>query len=124
VSQPEQIDRISDPPWHRSSWTGQLVSLDGAATDDFTKDDVAAVIAHGSTPTNDWDGSAAAIVQLKDGRYAAWETWWDCTGSGFSCDAYGGTADIMFALTVQAATEALSEKARELLQWSSPQRKP
>lgn len=58
---------------------------------------------------------SAGIVELVDGRYVAWESSWGPTGSGFHPDAYGGTADILFAATEEAARGALSEKARELL---------
>lgn len=110
------IDDITLAPWHRGEWHGELVSVDECPTDDFTKEDVERVVAWKEDPSKGgWDGSAVGIVQLKDGRFVAWESWWDCTGSGFSRDAYGGDTDIVFARTAEAAHAALTEKARELL---------
>lgn len=39
---------------------------------------------------------------------------WGPTGDGFSCDAYGGTADIVFAHSQAAAEAWLSEDAKRL----------
>lgn len=104
-----------DVPWNRGAWHGSFVSLDGAVTDDFVEADIERVIAFGTTHPNDWDGSSAGIVLLKDGRFCSWESGWGPTGSGFSEDAYGGDADIMFATTADAARNGISERARELL---------
>lgn len=67
-----------------------------------------------STEESDWDGMTAGVVRLKDGRYAAWQAFWDCTGNGFCCDAYGGTSDIVFARTREAAEAFLGEEAMSL----------
>jgi len=104
-------------PWHRGQWDGQFLSLDGASAADFTEDDIDEVLGYGDTGEG-WDGESAGIVLLKDGRYVAWESNWGPTGSGFSCDAYGGEADIAFAQTAGRALEYLSEKSRELIKWA------
>jgi len=106
------IEQLRDPPWNRGEWHGQMVSLDGCATDDFAPGDISAVLATVQRD-NDWDGSEAMIVRLKDGRHVVWSTSWDCTGSGFRCDAYGGNADIAFAHTFEAALNYLSEQDKE-----------
>lgn len=111
------IDSISDAPWTRGNWDGELLSIDGCRTDDFVREDVERLIAYGETP-DDWDGASAGIALLRDGRYIAWESSWGPTGCGFSCDAYGGDADIAFAHTVEAALEHISEGGRELLEWA------
>lgn len=112
-----EIDSISDTPWTRHEWSGGLVSIDGCDAHDFTRDDVDRVIAYGDTGKG-WDGRSAGIALLKDGRFIAWESTWDATGSGFCCDAYGGDADIGFARTLESATKYISEQGRELLQWT------
>lgn len=111
----KRIDDIEPAPWGRNEWTGALVSLEGCPANDFSREDVAEVIACGRT-ADDWSGEAVAIVRLRDGRYAAWETWWDATGDGFYVDAYGGDTDIMFACDEATARQHLSERARELLE--------
>ena len=50
-----------------------------------------------------WDGTAAAVVQLKDGRWVAWESSWGPTGDGFNADAYGGDANVFFASSLEQA---------------------
>lgn len=111
------INTMSNVPWNRHEWSGSFVSVDGCQTSDITIDDVALLLAYGDTGRNDWDGESAGIAQLVDGRYIAWESNWGPTGSGFCHDAYGGTADILFAETEDAATRAISEQGRELLKW-------
>lgn len=108
------IDNISPAPWCRGEWHGSLVSVDGTSADDFTRDDVSAVVAWGTTPQCDWDGETAGIAVLNDGRFIAWEANWYPTGSGFSADAYGGESNIFFAASASAARSALSERAHEL----------
>lgn len=107
-------------PLDRDYWHGRLVSFDGTATDDFTESDIADVIAWGCTPPDDWDGTAAAILLLNDGRYVAYETFWGPTGSGFSEDAYGGDADLVFASTLDNATLfGLTDEGRALCKLDS-----
>ncbi len=110
-----RVEDIGDAPWGRYNWTGQFVSVDGCPAHDFVVEDVEEVVAHGTTDRSDWDGESAAIVRLKDGRFVAWESDWGPTGSGFCCDAYGGKADIAFAMTKAAALSYLSERGRDLL---------
>lgn len=109
------IDKIPDAPWHRSEWSGSLISVGGCDASDFGRDDVDRVVAF--TRDGAWEdvGDIAVVVRLKDGRFAAWTTWQDMTGSGFCCDAYGGTADIYFAPTVEAALSTFGEVTREAL---------
>lgn len=112
-----EIDDVSDAPWNRGKWTGSLISIDGCPSHDFSRDDVDHVIAWGETPDG-WDGESAGIALLKDGRFIAWESSWGPTGTGFNEDAYGGTADIAFASTQEAALSHISESRRELLVWN------
>jgi hypothetical protein len=114
MSKTIEIDDIEPAPWGRLDWTGKLVAVDDAPAHDFAREDVERVIAFGTTG-DEWDGETAAIVLLKDGRYAAWEASWGPTGNGFVCDAYGGDSDILFAATEDAAREALTDRGRELL---------
>lgn len=111
-----KIDSIGDAPWARGPWHGKLISVDGCPSHDFTRADVERVVAYGATPDG-WDGESAGVALLKDGRFIAWESTWDATGTGFSEDAYGGDADIAFAHTQEAATGHISERGRELLKW-------
>jgi hypothetical protein len=110
------IDDISLEPWleARSGWTGELISADGASTEDFRKSDVADVLQYAETPPG-WDGATAGVIRLKDGRFVAWEADWGPTGNGFSRDAYGGTADLIFGHSQAAVLSHLSERARNLL---------
>ena len=65
-----------DDAWH--SWHGNLISLDGASTDDFNlyespsttviESDVDEILAYGETAPG-WDGNAAGVLRLK-GRKA------------------------------------------------------
>lgn len=97
--------------WHGSVRTvnaGDLADMPAVA-------DVCDIIAAGATP-EDWDGTAAAIVRLVDGRYMAWETFWGPTGSGFVDDAYGGDADLWFCATLDEAINfGLTDTGRSLL---------
>lgn len=106
---------ISPAPWHRSGWTGEMISCDGTAVTDFERGDIRRVVEYGSTEPDAWDGDTAGIIELRDGRFVAWEAWWGPTGDGFCLDAYGGTSDLLFAATPEAARMHLSEKARDLL---------
>lgn len=112
-----EIDSIGDAPWSRHDWRGEFISVDGASTADFARCDVASVVAYGDSGPG-WDGESAGIVRLNDGRVIAWESDWGPTGSGFCCDAYGGDANIICAMTVGAALPHISEKRRELMKWN------
>jgi hypothetical protein len=109
------INLINPAPWERHDWVGELVSVGGCSTTDFTRDDVEEVVQYGSTDQTDWDGESAGIVKLRDGRFAAWETDWGPTGDGFCQDAYGGTTDIVFARSEADAFRALTDRGRALL---------
>lgn len=110
----KELDKISPAPWERHGWTGELTSPDGTPTDDFTRNDVARVVWFATT-TPGWDGETTGCVQLRDGRFVAWEADWGPTGDGFFRDAYGGTSDLVFAKTEKAALAAMSLRARDLL---------
>ena len=110
------IQDISPAPWSRLDWTGEFISVDGCPAGDFAETDVAEVLRWATTP-RDWDGDTAGLIRLKDGRFVAWEADWGPTGDGFCCDAYGGTADLVFAHTAEAAVARLTERGRDLLDW-------
>ena len=97
-------------PVYRGDWNGNLLSLDGASTEDFTPEDVSSVVISG------YDGEkSAGVLQLRDGRIACWETYSDVTGDGFNRDAYGGDADIYFCNSLKTAIMmGLSAEGRHL----------
>jgi len=107
--------QIYPAPWDRHQWTGEFVSVDETPTSDFLEEDVAEVLEYAHTPIKDWDGETVGIVRLKDGRIVAWEAVWEPTGNGFSCDAYGGTADIIFGSDIEHVSRYLSMDAQALL---------
>ena len=131
------IDDIQPQPWMeaRHGWRGELISADGASTEDFKRYQVADVLQYATTPPGwdgetggvvaycrtsattppGWDGETAGVIRLKDGRFVAWEAYWGPTGDGFCCDAYGGTADLIFGHSQAAVLKRLSERARNLL---------
>lgn len=101
-------------PFNRYTWHGRFVPIEGADASDFTEADVAEVVAHGAT-TDEWDGTAAAVLLLNDGRFVTYEAFYGPTGNGFSEDAYGGNADIYFAPTLDAAVRwGLTDEGRRL----------
>lgn len=106
---------VSPSPWNRGDWYGSFISADGTEAGDFKEEDVAEVLAYWDTGGK-WDGDTAGLVRLKDGRFVAWEASYDCTGNGFSCDAYGGESDIIFGSTVDAALRGIGEVARSELE--------
>lgn len=112
--------QIYPAPWDRHGWTGEFVSVDGTPTSDFSEEDVAEVLEYAHTPIKDWDGETVGIVRLKDGRIVAWEADWGPTGNGFSCDAYGGTADIIFGSDIEHVRRYLSMDAQALLRKAKP----
>lgn len=112
----EVLDRLTRcvDPFSRSTWHGRLVSVDGAATDDFAAEDVAEILGEGVSGDY-WDGTVAAVLRLRDGRFVAYETFYGPTGDGFSEDAYGGDADLHFASTLDAVVRfGLTDDGREL----------
>lgn len=101
-------------PFNRHTWSGRLIAHDGASDADFTEDDVAAVVAEGASG-DEWDGTVAAVLVLKDGRFVSYETFYGPTGNGFSEDAYGGDADLHFAPTYEAVVRwGLTDEGRRL----------
>lgn len=70
------------------------------------------VIACSQSQAYDLYGSIVAVVKLKDGRYAAWETSWGPSGHGFSESRYGGNADVIVANSLRKLFFALSEHSR------------
>ena len=116
---PDRLSRdvIGPAPWDRFNWSGSLISVDGTDASDFTRGDVAALVAVGVAGSADYWGDTAAIIRLNDGRFVSWTCSEDVTGSGFECDAYGGDADIYFSATAEVAARALGERAAECLKW-------
>lgn len=110
----KSLSEMRPVPWDRHDWRGKFVSLDESPADDFTVADVEEIVAYGETAPG-WDGANAGIVRLKDGRYVGWEADWGPTGDGFCHDAYGGTADIIVARSVDLIARYMSEASRELL---------
>ena len=112
------VELGNENPWARGTWHGHWVSIDGCDATGFEPgaDNELLVVAYGDSGSG-WDGNAAGIVLLKDGRYCAWESKWGPTGSGFYDDAYGGDADVGFATSLRAAERYISERAREYLRW-------
>jgi hypothetical protein len=112
----EKLRDLPESPWAKyASWHGKMESSDGTTVGPVpTPDDVDEVIAYNDN-FSQWDGECAFVARLKDGRYISWESWTDCTGSGFSCDAYGGDAIVWFSLTITEAISLMSERALELI---------
>ncbi len=88
-----------ETPWTRGTWTGKFLSLDDTVAGDFKGTDVWRVLAAGSDPSYGDGGAFAAVIQLHDGRWVAWESCCGCTGR----DAYGGDANVFFASTLEMA---------------------
>lgn len=110
------LDDLTVAPWRRFQWGGELRSIDGTSATDFTREDVAELVAYGGGGDR-WDGDAIGIVRLRDGRFVSWETNYGPTGDGFACDAYGGDADILFAASAKMAARGISEQGRDSLVW-------
>jgi len=115
-------------PWQRGTWYGQFLSLDNTPAGDFKPEDIWRVLAVNNTG-GDWDGTGAAVVQLRDKRWVAWESSWGPTGCGFSEDAYGGGANVYFSSTLEGAILlGLTPDSRNILgldteNWSDPEAK-
>lgn len=118
------LDNLTDgvnPFGEYNTWHGRYVSLDGCEAGEFTKDDVAEVIHEGVEGAGGYDGSVAAVLRLKDGRYVSYETFFGPTGDGFSEDAYGGDADIHFANDLTTIiTLGLTDDGRALCKIENP----
>jgi hypothetical protein len=103
---------VRDGPY--GSHDGTAMSFDGTSTLPFSEKDVAEWVYEWETGDR-WDGTCAAVVLLRDGRLAAWESWWGPTGSGFFDDAYGGDAEVWFAREENLRgliMQALSDESR------------
>lgn len=108
------LESVQPCPFERYEWSGELISVGGCPSYDFTDEDIVRVVCWGSTGDK-WDGETAGVLLLRDGRFAGWEASYGPTGNGFRCDAYGGDADIYFANTKEGAMRHISERAREVL---------
>lgn len=110
---------LYDDPFNlskNSNWHGELKSLDGTPTTDFSEDDVEEILYSG-TIGDEWDGKNAAIIKLRDGRFVAYESSYGPTGSGFSEDAYGGDADVFFASSSDTVIKmGLTDEGRRVAQ--------
>lgn len=119
------------PPWHEipwptdpnKGWAGETVSADGASQAHFHRSRVIEVIAYRDTGS-DWDGTAIGIVRVNDGRYVGWESVWGPTGSGFYCDAYGGDAVVIFAMSLEALLKHFTDKGRDLYRLAMEEKNP
>lgn len=100
---------------HRIAWTGEFFRADETPADDFTEADVKRLVRYVETAGDKWNGESVGVAELRDGRYISWAADYGPTGTGFVHDAYGGTADINFASTAEAATNALPEQSRQWL---------
>lgn len=79
-----------DNPFHRADdWHGEVLSVDETEASEVPKDSCYKIL----LAERD-DYNVAGIALLNDGRWCAWESFEDVTGSGFYGDAYGGGANI------------------------------
>lgn len=91
-------------PFRRYNWHGSTLDWTGEKVDDLPEDEsVVAACVWSYESGGTWDGEVACIVQLIDGRFAAWETFYGPTGNGFCEDAYGGGANVTIARSVEEA---------------------
>jgi hypothetical protein len=106
-------------PFSRGEWRGGFRSFDGASAQDFSTSDVVEVLCAWSAEDGEGIyGECAAVLRLKDGRFACWETSWEASGDGFSVDGDGGCGDaqIIVAMTLASIVRyGLSEDARRNL---------
>lgn len=79
-------------PWQYSPFdagglvAGEIVSLDGTSTERFYQHDVAEIVGE-RCRGNQFDGDAAFVIRLADGRYAAWTVSY---GDSYGNDFMGG----------------------------------
>lgn len=116
-----KLDDLPQPnPWDSSTWHGHVVMLDHFEQELAGRDalppleDVEKLIAAGDSDTQ-WDGQAAAVVQLKDGAFLGWSTWYQPTGDGFNEDAYGGNQSVYVSGSLtELVFRGLDEEGRRL----------
>lgn len=93
-------------PFRRSDWSGNTLDWTGKEIADLPEDESVVKRVVWSYQDNDrWDGQVAAIVELVDGRFASWESWYGPTGDGFNRDAYGGDSIVTITLNVPDAIQ-------------------
>lgn len=122
----EYLLGISDGvnPFDGSATWGDLRTHDDTDTTMFTMADVAEVLHEGSSGET-WDGTVAAVIRLRDGRFVAWETFYGPTGDGFHEDAYGGDADVTFGSTLDSVIRwGLTDEGRNILGIPHPEGPP
>lgn len=93
-------------PFQRGNWHGSTLDWTGKKVDDLPNNLKAIAYVLWASETRmdgNCDGKCAAIVLLKDGRFASWESQWGPTGHGFDEDAYGGEAMVTITETVADA---------------------
>ena len=102
---------------HETPWSDHAeyrpVSIGGCVTSPVTESDVKRVVGHDGG--SDFGRSEIAVVELSDGRFVGWESWRDCTGSGFHSDAYGGNVEVWFAQSLDELKPLYSEQAWEAM---------
>ena len=104
--------KLQDAPF--GDIAGERISLDGTPISSIEESDIAEILYHGDTG-DDWDGTEAAVLRLKDGRLVGYQTWWGPTGSGFCEDAYGGDAKLYYARDLDLLVRmALDDEGRRL----------
>lgn len=108
-------------PWDAGSWHGRVIDA-GDITINAPLPPASAIVevVAASAEGDNWDGKVAAIVKFDDGRYAAWETFYGPTGSGFSEDAYGGDADVWIGPLTQVKRLGLTNEGRRMLGLDTP----
>lgn len=106
------LDDLPLSPFDRCnccSW--EILTNDGADTSKFGPEAVHEVLYVGGDEVS----TVAALFTLKDGRYIVYETFYDMTGDGFRCDAYGGGAEFSASKTFDGALTMLTRNGREML---------
>lgn len=99
----------------RMSRSITICSTDGTSVHAFTTEDVARVIAYGEDSWSQVDGVTAAVLELRDGRFASWESWWNHTYSGFDSEFDGDPPAVFVSRTEDAAIALISEDKRGML---------
>lgn len=107
----------AEHPWSGNSHTNpeyDVVAIDESSAD--LPPDGPAEILYQGVRDEGWDGFTACVVRLDESRFAAWESWWGPTGSGFHPDAYGGDVIVYVGSDLAAlVATALTDAGRELV---------